>query len=157
MVVISKRKKFFPISEDLQEYLKRFRRESPIPVIYDDMFHFTEAYPYENPQGKETLWHSVIYPPHEMEELKEKLVQIYTRLKIGEGMTSPEHLIVDRIDFGEFGNSKPFRVRITNQFNDNSDYFYVKRADASRIYGLEFEHIFSPNRINFLFRENTLI
>ena len=63
----------------------------------------------------------------------------------------------DRIDFGEFGNSRPFRIRITNQYNDNSDYYYVKNADASRIYGLELEHILSPNRINYLCRGNTLI
>src|SRR5690606_28621350 len=35
--------------------------------------------------------------------------------------------------------------------------FYVKRADASRIYGLELEHILSPNRIDFLHDEDTLI
>jgi hypothetical protein len=64
---------------------------------------------------------------------------------------------VDRIDFGDFGNSRPFRIRITNLFNDNSDYFYVKHADASRIYGLELEHILSPNRINYLVNGNTLI
>jgi hypothetical protein len=58
--------------------------------------------------------------------------------------------LVDRIDFGDFGNSKPFRIRVTNLFNDNSDYFYVKQADASRIYGLELEHILSPNRISLL-------
>ena len=54
-----------------------------------------------------------------------------------------------RIGFG--------RIRVTNLFNDNSDYFYVKQADASRIYGLELEHILSPNRINYLVNGNTLI
>ncbi|MEM0896714.1 MAG: hypothetical protein AAGJ79_07485 [Verrucomicrobiota bacterium] len=158
MVVISKRKKFYSLSDELVEYLQRYGRESEIPVIYDDMFHFSEAYPYVDPKGNETLWHTVVYPAHEMAELRPKLAQIYTRLKIGgEKVATPDHLSVDRIDFGEFGNSKPFRVRITNQFNDNSDYFYVKRADASRVYGLEFEHIFSPNRINFLVRDSTLI
>ena len=37
------------------------------------------------------------------------------------------------------------------------DYFYVKIADASRIYGLELEHLLSPNKINYLVCENTLI
>jgi hypothetical protein len=64
---------------------------------------------------------------------------------------------VDRIDFCDFGNSKPFLIRVTNLFNDNSDYFYVKQADASRIYGLELEHILSPNRINYMVKGNTLI
>lgn len=67
------------------------------------------------------------------------------------------HLRVDRIDFCHFGNSKPFRIRIINQFNDNYNYFYVKVADASRVYGLEFEHILSPNRINYLVDGNSLI
>ena len=72
-------------------------------------------------------------------------------------MSVARHLDVDRIDFGEFGNSKPFRVRIVNQFNDNFDHYYVKRADASRLYGLELEHVLSPNRINFLINGGTLI
>ena len=55
------------------------------------------------------------------------------------------------------GNSQPFRVRIVNRFNDNYDYFYVKRADASRLYGLELEHLLSPNSINFLVSGDTLI
>jgi hypothetical protein len=38
-------------------------------------------------------------------------------------------------------------VRIVNQFNDNYDYFYVKRP-ISGCNGLELEHILSPNSIN---------
>ena len=34
---------------------------------------------------------------------------------------------------------------------------YVKKADASRVYGLELEHLLSPNRINFLVYKDTLI
>ena len=37
------------------------------------------------------------------------------------------------------------------------DYFYVKKADASRVYGLELEELLSPNAINFLVHEDTLI
>lgn len=44
-----------------------------------------------------------------------------------------------------------------NILNDNYTNFYIKKADASRIYGLEFEDIFSPNRINFLVFKDTLI
>ena len=36
----------------------------------------------------------------------------------------------DRIDFGQFGNSRPFRIRVRNRFNDNYDHYYVKKADA---------------------------
>jgi hypothetical protein len=41
--------------------------------------------------------------------------------------------------------------------NDNFDYFYIKIADASRVYGLELEHILSPNRINYVTYDNTLV
>jgi hypothetical protein len=37
------------------------------------------------------------------------------------------------------------------------DYFYVKVADASRVYGLELEHLLTPNPLNFLVDGNTLI
>jgi hypothetical protein len=64
---------------------------------------------------------------------------------------------VARIDYCTFGNSHPFRIRIVNKFNDNYDHYYIKIADASRIYGLELEHILSPNRITFFTDENTLV
>jgi hypothetical protein len=68
-----------------------------------------------------------------------------------------EHLSVARIDYCTFANTRPFRVRIINRLNDNYDHFYVKVADASRVYGLELEHILSPNRISYLTDGNTLI
>jgi hypothetical protein len=98
-----------------------------------------------------------MFPPEVLAELRPQLTNIYSELKVGRDASQHEHLIVDRIDFGDFGNSRPFRIRITNRFNDNSDYFYVKHADASRIYGLELEHILSPNRINYLVNDDTLI
>ena len=147
----------YPISEALRNYLTLFGRMSTIPVIYNDLTRFTEAFPYEGPDGKETLWRTVMYSQEDLAELQPRLTRIYAFLKIGGDMEMVEHLTVDRIDFGEFGNSRPFRIRITNKFNDNSDYYYVKQADASRIYGLELEHVLSPNRINFLVNGNTLI
>lgn len=154
--MISRKKEHYPLAQSLGQYLFRFGRYSPIPLVYDDLLRFTGSIPYEDPSGRETLWLTVMYPPEVFAELRPKLADIYIALKVGDA-THKQHLIVDRIDFGEFGNSRPFRVRITNQFNDNSDYFYVKHADASRIYGLELEDMLSPNRIHFLARGNTLI
>ncbi|MGB0775177.1 MAG: hypothetical protein ACPG32_02305 [Akkermansiaceae bacterium] len=145
------------MSASLGQYLYHFGRYSEIPLVYDDLLRFSGSIPYEDPSGKETLWLTVMYPPEVMLELRPQLTRIYAELKIGGETAHHEHLTVDRIDFGEFGNSRPFRIRITNQYNDNSDYYYVKHADASRIYGLELEHILSPNRINYLARGNTLI
>ena len=155
--MISRRKQFYPVSPPLWQYLYHFDRMRDIPQVYDDLFHFSGSIPYEDPNGKETLWLTVFYAPEDMAELRPKLTQIYTELKIGGESARHDHLLVDRIDFGEFGNSRPFRIRVTNLDNDNSDYFYVKHADASRIYGLELEHILSPNRINYLVKGNTLI
>jgi len=156
--VIARRKIRYPVSQALRQYLYHFDRQRDIPRIYDDLGRFSGAIPYEDPQGRETLWLTVMYAPEVFAELRPRLTAIYTELKLGrDSHEQHEHLVVDRIDFGDFGNSRPFRVRITNVFNDNSDYFYVKHADASRIYGLELEHILSPNRINYLVNGNTLI
>ncbi|PQJ28600.1 hypothetical protein [Rubritalea profundi] len=155
--MISRRKQQYPVGNSLHQYLYHFGRHSNIPQVYDDLLRFVGAMPYEDPTGHETLWLTVMYPPEEQKKLSEDLISIYTALKIGSDTPLHEHLTVDRIDFGEFGNSRPFRIKITNQFNDNSDYFYVKIADSSRIFGLELEHILSPNRINYLVNGNTLI
>jgi hypothetical protein len=64
---------------------------------------------------------------------------------------------VDSIDYCTFGNSKPFRIKVRNILNDNYTHFYIKKADASRVYGLELEHILSPDKINFLVYQDTLI
>lgn len=155
--MITRRKIRYPVSQSLRQYLYHFDRQRDIPRVYSELLRFSGAIPYENPMGEETLWLTVMYPPEILQELRPRLTAIYSELKLGQGSTQHEHLIVDRIDFGDFGNSRPFRIRITNLFNDNSDYYYVKHADASRIYGLELEHILSPNRINYLVNGNTLI
>lgn len=155
--MISRRKTHYPISSSLRQYLYHFGRQSDIPLVYDDLHRFTGSVPYINPNGEETLWLTVMYPPEVMEELIPKLTGIYAMLKIGGDLSLMEHLTVDRIDFGSFGNSRPFRICIRNLFNGNSDYYYVKNADASRLYGLELEHLLSPNRLNYLVNGNTLI
>ena len=44
-----------------------------------------------------------------------------------------------------------------NIINDNFVYFNVKKTDASRVYGLEFEHMLSPHNLNFLVNDKALI
>ena len=68
-----------------------------------------------------------------------------------------KHLDVARIDYCAFGNSNPFRIRIVNRYNDNYDYYYIKQEDASRVYGLELEHLLSPNRMTYLTEAGTLV
>lgn len=154
--VRTKKKRIIPIGPALREYLAREEREVRLPVSYARLRGFSTAAPLMD-KGVDTLWETVAYPPHEMESLAEGLTEMYALLR-GEGRTEMfRHLYVDRIDYCAFGNSQPFRVRIVNRFNESHDYFYVKIADASRVHGLELEHILSPNRMHYLTDEATLV
>lgn len=156
-LIISKKKPFFSINEDLRAYLKGYGRQSEFSLNYEDLLRYADTFPLEDRYGKDTLWETVIYPQHIIQELHNALTFIYAILKMDGDKTLSKHLYIDRIDYCRFANSKPFRIRVVNQFNDNYDYFYVKKADASRVYGLELEHILSPNRINYLVHQDTLI
>jgi len=149
------KKPSFPISEGLRAYLRRYRRERALPITYERLRRFSEAAPLVDASGKTTLWESVVYDRLDMESLNEDLKQVYASIRVDGDLSVMRHLYVDRVDFCAFGNSAPFRIRIVNArivnaFNDNADYYYVKRADASRVYGLELEHLLSPNRLNYL-------
>lgn len=154
---LTRKKPSFPVSADLLGYLRRYKRERDLSVTYERLCAFQEVIPLTDAKGKPTLWDTVIYDSNEMRELNEALKQVYALLKVDGDLSVMSHLYVDRIDYCTFGNSTPFRVRIVNAYNDNQDYFYVKKADASRIYGLELEHLLSPNRLNFITHGTTLI
>jgi hypothetical protein len=153
----TKRKPSYPISPRLSGYLARFRRELELPVTYSRLEGFRESVPLSDAEGRDTLWESVFYEPSEMDALKLDLKYIYALLKVQGDLAVVDHLYVDRIDFCSFGNSLPFRIRIVNAINDNPDYFYIKKADASRVYGLELEHLLSPNRLNYFTQGATLV
>ena len=154
---VSKKKPFYPIGSPLKKYLQDYERTADIGVTYSDLMRSNSAIPVYDKFGRDTLWVTKLYEPSLMEELNEGLTRIYSLLKTGGDVHVIDHLFVERIDFCTFGNSKPFRIRIMNRLNDNYDYYYLKTADASRIYGLELEHILSPNRINYLVHGSTLI
>lgn len=151
------KKPSFPIGDNLRSYLRRYRRERPLPITYERLRGFTETAPLVGMDGKPTLWESVVYDRLEMESLNEDLKQVYALIRVDGDLSVMRHLYVDRVDFCAFGNSAPFRIRIVNAFNENADYYYVKRADASRVYGLELEHVLSPNRLNYLTCGSTLV
>jgi hypothetical protein len=151
------KKPSFPISPGLRTYLKRYRRDRDLPVPYERLRAFTESAPLEDKHGRPTLWETVVYDRLEMDALHEDLKRIYAFLRVDGDLSVMQHLYVDRIDFCAFGNSAPFRIRIVNAYNDNPDHFYVKRGDASRVYGLELEHLLSPNRLHYLTCGDTLI
>ena len=155
--LISKKKPTYPVSPFLADYLNTYSRTLKIPIFYDDLLRFSGSVAVMNKHDQDSLWVRVFYSDSDRKEIDEQLKQVYALLHSdGSAMTIP-YLNVDCIDYCTFGNSKPFRVKIRNILNDNFIYFYVKKADASRLYGLEFEHMLSPNNLNFLVYQNTLI
>ena len=154
---ISKKKPFYPITPKLKKYLEQHGRSVHLPVLYSDLLRYTGGFPLIDKYGEDTLWESVMYSEDVIKDFNESLTYVYSLLRTDGDMSFMKHLYVDRIDYCHFGNSKPFRIRIVNKFNDNYDYFYVKKSDASRVYGLELEYILSPNRINFFVDGDTLI
>ncbi|MDF2157828.1 hypothetical protein [Algoriphagus sp. CAU 1675] len=157
MALISKKKKVFPINAGLRRYLVKYSREVDIPIHYHELLRYSNSIALYDSKDQDTLWETVFYEQSDREEIHLNVKKIYALLKAGGDMSVMEHLYVDRIDLCIYGNTQPFRVRIVNRINDNFDYFYIKNADASRVYGLELEHLLSPNRISYLVHQNTLI
>lgn len=147
----------YPVNSSLRQYLLHNGREVKLPVNYTDLLRYTYSVPLKDRNGKDTLWEKTIYDKREWDFIRDGLVKIYATLKTEGNLSFIKHLDVARVDYCSFGNSHPFRVRIVNKFNDNYDHYYIKIADASRIYGLELEHILSPNRITFFTSRDTLV
>lgn len=153
----SRKKPMYPVNERLRNYLKQRGREVKLPVTYTNLLNFTWSTPIKDKDGKDTLWEKTSYDSRDWNFIREGLVKIYAILRTEGDFSFISHLDVARVDYCSFGNSNPFRIRIVNKFNDNYDHYYIKIADASRIYGLELEHILSPNRITFYTDRETLV
>lgn len=155
--LLSKKKPAYPVSDALDAYLKKYNRSIEIPIFYEDLLRFAGAIALEDEEGNDTLWVRVYYSDFDREEIDLSLKQVYSILHSDGSSRILEYLNIDAVDFCTFGNSKPFRIKVRNILNDNYTYFYVKKTDASRIYGLELEHMLSPYNLNFLVYKNTLI
>lgn len=149
---ISKKKQTYVISDNVKRYLQFYGRLLELPLNYESLLRYKESFTLDG-----SLWQTVMYDQEDAEEINSGLCYIYSLLKTSGNMMVMEHLRVDRVDLCMFGNSQPFRIRIINDFNDNYDYFYVKRADLSRVLGLEIEDLLSPNRVNYFVHKETLI
>ena len=156
-VKIEFRKPIYPVSQDLQTYMENNNRVTGFRFHYDDLLRFSGYTSVLDKDGQDTLWLSVYYSEFEHAEIEANLNKIYTLLHSDGDEDVLPFLTVDSIHYCTFGNSKPFRIRVRNILNDNYTNFYIKKADASRLYGLELEDILSFNRINFLIYEDTLI
>lgn len=155
--VPSKKKQAIAISQPFMSYLKRHNRGIKLPYHYNDLLRYESAIPLMDHEGNDTLWETVYYAQSDWDEVNTAMKRIYALLKTDGDVEVLEHLKVARIDYCTFGNTKPFRIRIINRLNDNYDHFYVKRSDASRLYGLVLEDILSPNRVTFLVDDDTLV
>lgn len=152
---IERKKPHYAIQEPLREYLKEQSRLAVLPLQYEDLLRWDGLMPQVDRNGDPTLWQTVLLRPGELRDMQSRLIEIY-QLLIADGRKI-DYLGVASIDFCAYGNSQPFRIKVLNQINDNHDYFYIKKADASRVYGLELEHMLSPNRINYLVQGSTLV
>ena len=155
--LMSKKKPFFPITKELNEYLSLYNRNLKIPIFYEDLKRFSGSVVVYNKNDKDTLWVRVFYSEHERADIDLSLKKVYNLLHSDGNESNIDFLNIDAIDYCTFGNSKPFRIKIRNKLNDNFTYFYVKKADASRVYGLELENLLSPYNLNFLINQDTLI
>lgn len=155
--LMSKKKPAYPINQFLEEYLIEHSRSIKIPVFYDDLLRFQGSINLYDKNDEDTLWIRVYYSDFERQEIDLSLKKVYNILHSNGNEDNIQYLNIDAIDYCTFGNSKPFRVKVRNILNDNYTYFYVKKTDASRVYGLELEHILSPYNLNFLVYEDTLI
>lgn len=155
--LMSRKKPAYPVSEALDAYLEQYSRNIELPIFYEDLLRFAGSVVVYDSHGQDTLWVRVYYSDSERREIDRSLKRVYSMLHSDGSDRIFQYLNVDAVDYCTFGNSKPFRIKVRNILNDNFTYFYVKKADASRIYGLELEDILSPYNLNFLVNRNTLI
>ncbi len=155
--MMSQKKPAFPVNAKLNHYLREHSRNIKIPIFYEDLLRFQGSIVVYDKNDQDTLWVRTYYSEFEREEIDLSLKKVYTILHSNGNEETIQWLNIDAIDYCTFGNSKPFRVKVRNTLNDNYTYFYVKKTDASRIYGLELEHILSPHNLNFLVYKDTLI
>ncbi|MBP6389471.1 MAG: hypothetical protein KA352_01155 [Flavobacteriales bacterium] len=149
------KKPSYPVTDALRGYLDAHGRAAPLPIGYTELLRHDGLMPQVDAAGRPTLWTTVLLRPQDQAELHEQLVDLY-QMVAADGRRI-DYLKVASIDFCAYGNSQPFRIKILNQINDNHDYYYIKKADASRVYGLELEHLLSPNKINYMVHRDTLV
>jgi hypothetical protein len=157
MAEIRFKKPLFPISDALRKYLIETHREIDVPISYNELMRYSSSITLYDRNGEDTLWETLIYSESDRQFIHEALRKIYALLKVGGDLAVIDHLYIDRVDYCLYANTHPIRVRIVNRLNDLFDYFYIKQADASRVCGMELEHLLSPNKINYLVKGDTFI
>ncbi len=147
----------FPVTERLQNYLQKNGRDVALPIAYTDLLYYSHANSLRDKKGKLTHWETAVYDAKHEKEINTSLIKTYAILKKNDSADFIKNISASRIDFCEFGNSIPFRIEISFKNSGATDHYYIKMADASRIYGLELEHLLSPDATNFIYHNNTLV
>ena len=148
-------KDIYAIEHPMRNYLLHYGREKKLPINYRDLHTYKYADAIRDSNDKLTHWETATYDASFQEILHQQLKETYLLLT-GLNDATPT-LQITTIDFCEFGNSVPFRIGIISLEQHWKDTFYVKQADASRIFGLELEHLLTNNVIRFMCNHNTLI
>ncbi len=147
----------FPISDQFSTYLQQYGRDIALPILYSDLINYSYADSLKDKAGKWTHWENAVYSPDQLQAITSNLIKTYQLIKRHCVAAQQTDYQIERIDFCEYGNSVPFRIKIVDSANGTVDFFYIKLADASRVYGLELEHLLTPHPINFLCHKNTLV
>ena len=155
--MVTSKKPFYSLSKYLHQYLEKYSRWHLKLLTYDELL-FCSVLEKENGQVIDNLsWVRVKFKEAQKKYIDLQLKKIYTALMSDGTSRGIQFLHIDCVDYCRYGNSNPFRVKIRNVLNDNYLYFYVKKMDSSRVYGLELEHLLSPDNVNYLAFSNTLI
>ncbi|CAN5163501.1 hypothetical protein BH23BAC1_BH23BAC1_42550 [soil metagenome] len=157
MAIISKKKIIFKVSKVLKTYLSSTNRGANLPLTYKDLLNYDDSSPLLEGLEEENLWETIRFPETDTGKIHQALVKIYALLKFNGDASIVNHFTIERIDHFLSGETKPFRIKIVNQLNKDFDYFYLKIADASRIYGLELEELLSPYRVNYLVDKDSIV
>ena len=147
----------FPISDTFRSYLQQYGRDVALPILYSDLTNYSYADALKDKKGKWTYWENAVYEADQLQAISAGLIKTYQLIKNKTASVLQADYQIERIDFCEYGNSIPFRIKIVDSTNGQFDFFYIKLADASRVYGLELEHLLTEHPINFLCHQNTLV
>ena len=148
---ITRKKIPFLISKPFRKYLKRYGREMALPIAYDTLKHFNFGIPVLDKDGNARLGTDFTTA---LTDENSPLENVFHPEPSGQQCG---RAFVDERSAIASCNSKPFRIKIVNNFNEVYDYFYIKVADASRIFGMELEHLLSPYWMTFMVDKNTLV
>ena len=78
---LQQKKKFYPVSGRLRNYLSQYKREISLPVQYENLLQSVDSYPLMNDKNEDTLWQTMVYDQQYGKEIFEGLKQIYVLLR----------------------------------------------------------------------------